>query len=66
MPYVRGSMQKRSPQQPIILRPADPRRVSCTVCKHTEFVHGDLGGRPCLFSACDCEGFTLGVVAATA
>ncbi len=33
------------------------------MCEHTEFVHGDFEARTCLYSECDCSGFTLGAVA---
>ena len=38
--------------------PADPGvRVLCTACEHSEFVHGDLGARRCLYTVCECTGF---------
>jgi hypothetical protein len=62
MPYVQA-MQPNSSQQAVPLRPADAFRVFCTICEHTEFVHGDLEARRCLYSECGCSGFTLGAVA---
>jgi hypothetical protein len=47
----------------VLLRPADPDRVLCTICGHREFVHGDVEARRCLYSECGCSGFTLGAVA---
>jgi hypothetical protein len=44
----------------MLLGPVDPRRVLCTMCEHTEFVHGDAETRLCLYSECDCHGFTSG------
>ena len=35
----------------------DPRRVFCTACPHSEFLHSDLGQRLCLFSECGCRGW---------
>ena len=32
-------------------------RVLCTTCEHSEFVHGDLGARRCLYTVCECTGF---------
>jgi hypothetical protein len=52
-----------SSQQTVLPRPADPRRVLCTTCEHTEFVHGDIEARRCLYSECGCSGFTLVAVA---
>ena len=43
----------------MLVRPVDPRRVHCTMCEHTEFVHGDSEARLCLYSECGCGGFTL-------
>ena len=37
----------------------DPRRVSCSMCEHSEFVHGDHEARRCLYSECVCSGFKL-------
>lgn len=37
----------------------DPRRVSCSICEHSEFVHGDFEARRCLYSECRCSGFKL-------
>ncbi len=54
------SMQPNSSQQAVPLRPADPFRVLCTLCEHTEFVHGDFEARRCLYSECGCSGFTIG------
>jgi len=48
-----------SSQQAVLVRSADPRRVHCTACEHTEFVHGDIEARRCLYSECGCSGFTL-------
>jgi hypothetical protein len=62
MPYIRGQMQTPSSQQAVLLRPADTRRVFCAMCEHTEFVHGDVEARRCLYSECGCGGFTLGAV----
>jgi hypothetical protein len=62
MPYS-GWMQKPTYQQAVPLRPVDARRVLCTNCMHTEFVHGDVDARRCLYSECGCERFTLGAVA---
>jgi hypothetical protein len=56
-------MRTPSSPQAILLGPADPRRVLCTMCEHTEFVHGDFEARRCLYSECGCNGFTLGAVA---
>jgi hypothetical protein len=55
-------MQTPSSQQAVLLRPADTRRVFCAMCEHTEFVHGDVEARRCLYSECGCGGFTLGAV----
>jgi hypothetical protein len=41
----------------ILQQGVDPRRVFCTGCAHSEFVHSDLGERLCLFSECGCEGW---------
>jgi hypothetical protein len=41
----------------------DPRRVYCSTCAHSEFVHGDYDARGCLYSECECSGFKLGVAA---
>lgn len=54
------AMQASSYQQVVLRRPADPRRVICTMCEHSEFVHGDYEARLCLYSECGCSGFTLG------
>jgi len=35
--------------------------VSCSECEHSEFVHADREGRPCLFSGCDCSGYNLSI-----
>jgi hypothetical protein len=61
-PYVLGSMQTFS-SDAVFLRSPDPRRVLCTRCEHTEFVHSDSETRHCLYSECDCSGFTTGAVA---
>lgn len=37
----------------------DPRRISCAICEHSEFVHGDFEARRCLYSECRCSGFQL-------
>jgi hypothetical protein len=58
MPYVGDCMQTISSQQTVLARPADPRRVYCAMCEHSEFVHGDQGARSCLYSECGCTGFT--------
>jgi len=52
-------MHDSTSQQTLIPRPADPRRVRCTACEHTEFVHGDFEARRCFYSECDCGSFTL-------
>jgi hypothetical protein len=33
--------------------------VYCDGCHHTEFVHGDIGERTCLYSECGCGGFAM-------
>jgi hypothetical protein len=33
------------------------------MCEHREFIHGDFEARRCLYSACECSGFTLIAVA---
>jgi hypothetical protein len=53
-------MQGSSYQQVVLRRPADPHRVFCMMCEHSEFVHGDYEARRCLYSECGCSGFTLG------
>jgi hypothetical protein len=53
-------MQASSYQQVVLRRPDDPCRVFCTMCEHSEFVHGDYEARRCLYSECGCSGFTLG------
>lgn len=55
-------MQTSSSQQAVLPRPADSRRVFCTKCEHTEFVHGDFESRRCLYSECGCSRFTLVVL----
>ena len=42
----------------MLSRPVDARRVFCAMCEHTEFVHGDVDARRCLYSECACDGFT--------
>ena len=56
-------MPSATTTQTLIGRPADPRRVLCTLCEHTEFVHGDHDDRRCLYSECGCTGFMLSAVA---
>lgn len=48
----------RPPQHALRSRPVDARRVFCAMCEHTEFVHGDVDARRCLYSECACDGFT--------
>jgi hypothetical protein len=50
-------------QQTVLPRPPDTRRVLCAMCAHTEFVHGDVDARRCLYSECGCAGFTRGTIA---
>jgi len=38
-------------------RSADPLRVACATCTHSEFIHGDRGARRCLYSECACASF---------
>jgi hypothetical protein len=44
---------------PVILVRPEPQRVYCGECSHSEFVHGDIAARRCLYSECQCGGFTL-------
>jgi hypothetical protein len=60
LPYLHRPMQASSYQQVVLRRPDDPCRVFCTMCEHSEFVHGDYEARRCLYSECGCSGFTLG------
>ncbi len=57
MPY-RRAMQTSLPVQAMLRRPYDPRRVFCESCEHSEFIHGDIDVRRCLYSECQCSGFT--------
>ena len=36
----------------------EPLRVFCAECEHSEFIHGDVDVRRCLYSECGCSGFT--------
>jgi hypothetical protein len=47
------------PGQPHGSSSRNPLRVYCEACRHTEFVHGDIATRECLYSECGCGGFTL-------
>ena len=38
-------------------------RVPCAGCHHAEFIHGDHNVRLCLYSECECSGFTADVAA---
>jgi hypothetical protein len=46
-----------SPEQVVSRRAAS--RVYCTMCEHSEFVHGDYEERRCLYSECTCSGFRM-------
>ncbi|MEO8475560.1 MAG: hypothetical protein ABI572_00740 [Actinomycetota bacterium] len=48
----------RTPRHAALSRPPETRRVFCAMCEHTEFVHGDIEARRCLYSECGCAGFT--------
>ena len=37
----------------------EPLRIFCAACEHSEFIHGDVEARRCLYSECGCKGFTI-------
>lgn len=44
-------------RQAVLDHPPGAVRILCASCEHSEFVHGDLGSRRCLYTVCDCSGF---------
>lgn len=39
----------------------EPLRIFCAECEHSEFIHGDIDVRRCLYSECGCSGYTIRV-----
>lgn len=55
-------MQAHPHQQVVLDRGPDPRRIFCSRCEHSEFVHGDREPRRCLYTECGCSGFPVGAL----
>ncbi len=47
----------------VVIDGPDPRRIFCSNCDHSQFLHSDLDRRLCLYSECDCHGFAVGAAA---
>jgi hypothetical protein len=60
-----GAMHTDSYQQVVLGSSPEPRRIFCTTCEHSEFIHGDYEARRCLYSTCGCSGLTVGAAALT-
>jgi hypothetical protein len=58
-------MHTDSYQQVVLGSSPEPRRIFCTTCEHSEFIHGDYEARRCLYSSCGCSGLTVGAAALT-
>jgi len=39
----------------------EPLKIFCDECEHSEFIHGDVEARLCLYSECGCGGYALRV-----
>jgi len=39
----------------------EPLRIFCAECEHSEFIHGDIEARRCLYSECGCSGYKIRV-----